>query len=358
MQRSTIIFSVWSAILYMYTFWIVHVYSGTLNNDSGVVYNSKNILILLLYIFILPHMFACVFDGIFQFLRCQWYITLFQSAIVLLGRLFLNIRLYVFYNYSYDDGRLLEGIENGIRSVGIDLSGSAGSLILFSGLMCGIYLFFYSSKKKRIIILIEYFAILIALLFMGRLGLYFGLIGLLVISIYCIFHKDPCIWIIIGLMVFVLVAIMVYIAVSPDSWGLRTWVQWITEFMHMFEKNGTIAAIGKQNVPPLTMEMLFGTGLIYGVTDSGMILNHDAGYIRIYSAIGLIGCIVYYGIIYGYYFSMVKRVKSKINRIFFTCFVIVIIISEMKEPFLSKTPVAIIISSMLLLEEKKKLYIS
>ena len=28
------------------------------------------------------------------------------------------------------------------------------------------------------------------------------------------------------------------------------------------------------------------------------------------------------------------------------------------EPFLSKTPVAIIISSMLLLEEKKKLYIS
>lgn len=349
-HKETNILCIALSVIFLYTLWVVNIYSNVLNNPNAVAYNSQNILIMILYIAVFPFMLATLFDGTLQFARCQWYITLFQSTLVLIGRIFLNIRLFVFYHFSFDDGRLLEGVTNGIRSVGIDLAGSTGSIVLFSGLMCGIYLFFHSNIKEKKRILIGYFCVLASLLFMGRLGLYYGVIGLIIICLNCILHRDPCIRMIVGLMVLGIAAIMLYITMSPDSWGLQTWVRWITEFTHLFDEKSTIAVIRGQNIPPLTLETLFGTGAISGATLSGITLNHDAGYIRMYTAIGLIGCIMYYGTIYSYYLIMIKKVKGKTKRWIYIFFIIAVAVAEMKEPFLGKTPLPIILSCMLLLE--------
>ena len=43
-------------------------------------------------------------------------------------------RVFVFEHFSYGDGRLYQGVYNGVRSVGVDLSGAVGSMVLFSGI--------------------------------------------------------------------------------------------------------------------------------------------------------------------------------------------------------------------------------
>lgn len=339
--------------LFCYTLWVV--------TDTGVklyaaegVYSEKNIVIMMINVIIFPMILLPMFQSARQFAQCQWYITLFQSAIVLTGKLFFSFRLFIFRRFAFDDGRLLEEIETGVRSVGIDIAGSTGSVVLFAGLMCGIYLFFQSEGKQKERILFGYFAVLAALLFMGRLGLYFGLAGLVAICLVCIVRKDPCIRAFAGLAVGTVAAAGLFVVLSTDSSVLQRWVYWVTELTRLFDENSTIAVIRQQNIPPLSSETLFGTGLIYGVTDSGIVLNHDGGYVRIYSAIGLIGCIVYYSIIYGYYFIHLNHIKEKIDRWIYLCFIISVMIFELKEPFLMKTPLTTILSCMFLLELKQE----
>lgn len=350
--RGTIVESLSIIGLFFYTIIIVNEISKT-STYIGV-YQPKNLIILLLYIVILPIILSTLYKNVSEFAQCQWYVTLFQSTIVLLGRIFLPFRRFIFFRFSYDDGRLLEGIENGIRSVGINLSGSSGSMILLVGLICGIYLFYHSHIKRKKRILFEYMIVMASLLFVGRAGLYLGVIGITIVYIDCISRRDPSAKLIIELAIVTISAVLVYIFLSPDSWGLRMWIRWVTEFSNLFGEGSAITVIRSMNIPPLTIETFFGTGMIYGITPSGLILNHDAGYVRMYTAIGLVGCVAYYGIIYGYYLSIVNKVKNKTDKRIYLFFLFAIIIGEMKEPFLGKTPITIILSCILLLEMQQR----
>lgn len=353
-SRRLVILSLFIIILMMYAFSVVYLISKVGRYTSKGVYQVANLISLWIYMVLFPVLLIPLYKSALEFARCQWYITIFQSVIVLIGMIFRPFRIYIFYRFAYGDGRLLEGIENGIRSVGIDLSGSAGSMVLFSGLLCGGYLFLYSNIKDKKIILFETTFVLGAFLFMGRTGLYFGIIGILIICIDCIYKKDPIVNRIFGILFFICMVVIAYIILAPDTWGLRTWVKWITEFKNLFDEGSAISVIRSMNIPPLTRETFFGTGMLYGVTQSGLILNHDAGYVRMYTAIGLLGCVVYYNIIYMYFLSMICKIKSHSIKKLYIFFLLVIMICEIKEPFLSKTPIGIILSSMLLLEMRCK----
>ncbi len=355
-DKNTAFLSVFCIGLFFYASWIVE-QSGAKDYAAQGVYSENNMLVLLLYAVIFPMMLMPLFRDTLQFAKCQWHVTLIQSVIVLAGRLFLDFRMFIFMHFAYDDGRLENGIRQGIRSVGIDISGSAGSVVLFVGLMCAVYLFFHAKGGKKEQILIEYFIVMAALLFMGRLGLYFGLAGLAAVCWICMIRKDACFRIIFLLAIFSCAAITVYVFLSEDSGNVQSWFHWIMELTRLFDKQGTLAAIRGQNIPPLTIETLFGTGMNYGVTPSGLVLNHDSGYVRMYTAIGLVGCVYYYSMIYGYYLAGIYKIKDRTGRRIYFCFLAAVVIFELKEPFLAKTPLTIILSCMILLglkEEQRK----
>lgn len=318
------------------------------------VYNIKEPIFLFCNMIMFPVFLIRMFGSADEFIHCQWSVLLFQAAITVIGRVILPVRIFIFEHFSYGDGRLYQGVYNGVRSVGVDLSGAVGSMVLFSGIICGIYLYYRTNniKEKKNIIL-GWMLIISALLFMGRTGLYFGAVALLLVMIDGIRRLDKAIYYMVFGGVAIMIVVLIYISVAPDSWGLQTWVRWVTEIVDLFGKDKTISAIRNMSIPPLTVETFFGTGLRTGVTESGLVLNHDAGYIQSYTSIGLLGCVLYYSLIYGFYFSMFNKLKNRKTKWIYLLFLIVIAIGEMKEPFLAKSPLTIILSCMFMMELKQ-----
>lgn len=320
-------------------------------------YSVKEPILLMFNMIIFPVLLTKFFDNAEDFIRCQWWVILFQSVIIFAGRLIFPIRMFVFINInggSVGDIDIYNGVYSGLRSVGIDMVGAAGSVVLFMGLICGIFLFYQTKdrkKKKRIII--GWMLILAASLFMGRTGLYLSIVALLMVFIEGVLRFDKSIlWIVIGGAI-ILIGCLIYIFIAPDTWSLRLWIYWITEIVDLFGKTRTLNVIWNMNIPPLTLETLFGTGLYRGLTNTGIAIEHDAGYIQAYASVGLIGCIIYYGLIYGFYLSMVNKIKSRKKKWIYFFALLAVAICEMKEPFIRKTPLTLMLSCMLLLETRQ-----
>lgn len=339
------------SLLFVYGWFVFRLRFGEYEQIPVEAYNIKTPIILMLDMIIFPVLTIKIFNSVEEFIRCQWRVTLLQSAIVFIGRLIRPVRMFVFENFAYGDGRLEEGVYNGVRSVGIDLAGAAGSVVLFAGLICGIYLFYQTrDRKKKNNIIIGFMLIIAANLFMGRTGLYFSVIALGIVFIDAICKLDRSALRLVAGSIIILAGCLIYVFFAPNTWGLRTWIRWVTEIGDLFGKERTISAILNMNIPPLTMETLFGTGLYSGMTKMGVSFSHDAGYIRTYTSIGLIGCGFYYGSIYGFYLLMINKVKSSKKKRIYLFFLLAIAIAEMKEPFMAKTPLTMIMSCMLILE--------
>ena len=341
-------------ILFLYAMFVLNLRFGGHASLPDGIYNIKEPLFLFLDMIWFPVLLMRMFETVDEFICCQWRVILLQAAITIIGRASLPVRMYVFEHFSYGDGRLYEGVYSGVRSIGVDLSGAAGSMVLFAGLICGIYLYYHmDEKKEKKNIIIGWMVIISALLFMGRTGLYFGGAVLLIVIADMIRRLDKTIYYIVLGGVIIFISVLIYIYISPDSWGLQRWVQWVTEIGDLFGKDNTINAIRNMNIPPLTIETFLGTGLRRGITKSGLIISHDAGYIQLYTSIGVLGCLLYYSLIYSFYLSLINKVKSRNSKWIYRLFLVVIIIGEMKEPFLAKTPLTIILSCMLMIEVKQ-----
>lgn len=338
-------------LLFVYGWCILRTRFGEYAQLPLEAYHLKEPILLMLNMIVFPVLLIRIFGDAEDFIRCQWWVILVQTAIVIIGKVIRPVRMFVFNYFAYEDGRLEEGVYKGWRSVGIDLAGASGSVMLLAGLLCGIYLFYQTKereRKKRIII--GWMLIMAANLFMGRTGLYFGGIALLMVLLDQICRSSSTVlWIMIGCIV-VFAGCLIYVHCVPDTGGLKTWIGWVTEIGDLFGETQTIRAILNMNIPPLTLETLFGTGLYSGITRSGVSFSHDAGYIRAYTSIGLIGGVFYYGLIYTFYLQMISRVKSRKNRKIYFFFLLAIVILEMKEPFMAKTPLTMIMSCMLMLE--------
>lgn len=358
-RRNLIAMSVMIGILLTYVAILLDVrFGGEIRTPSGA-FNLKEPLFLALDMMVFPLLLSEMFADVKEYAKFQWIIILFQSTVVLIGRAFLPIRIFIFRHFAYGDGRLEKGIVDGIRSVGFGLSGASGSMVLFAGLICGIYLFYQTKdRKEKNRIIAGWLIIMGAQLFMGRTGLYFGVISMIIVTLDCVRRLDKSIIrIVLGGFAIVL-ACWVFIFVASDSYGIRVWMKWITEIGNLFSESGTISAIRQMPIPELSFETFFGTGFRRGITNNGIVISHDAGYIQTYASIGVIGSIIYYGSIYGFYISMVLKVRSIRKRRIYWLFLLAIMIGEMKEPFLAKTILTVIMSSMLFIEIKQARYVT
>lgn len=319
-------------------------------------YNIKEPILLMLNMVIFPILLIDIFNDAEDFIRCQWGGILFQAAIVFVGRLIFPVRMFIYMHINGgSEGDIYNGVYSGLRSVGIDMVGAAGSVVLFVGVICGIYLFYQTKdrrRKKKIII--GWMLIIAASLFMGRTGLYLGIIAIWMVLVNRILRLDKSIlWILVS-GVMLLIGCLIYIYIAPDTWTLRMWIYWVMEIGNLFGETRTLNVIGNMNIPLLTLETLFGTGLYSGITKTGIVLNHDAGYIQTYASIGLVGCIIYYGLTYGFYLSLINKVKSSTKKWIYFFALLAVAICEMKEPFIRKTPLALMMSCMLLLETRQR----
>ncbi|RGV49081.1 hypothetical protein DWW10_21265 [Bacteroides intestinalis] len=252
-----------------------------------------------------------------------------QFVIVLYGLLDNNFLIYIYENWYFGDDRFAETVSKGTRLMGIALNSSNGSITCSSA--CVLIAFAYiTGRLNRFLFYLSYSMMMILTIFIGRTG---ALVELaLLVYIIMINFKLSNIFIIIGF-IFCGVSIITYLLgeVSPlAADALSGWIMGAFDPESRSETINGIAAV----VPSLSPEMIFGTGVMRGRADSGIVVGSDSGYVKFYGAIGIIGAFCYY-LAYLKLFSLPMR-KFVLRKLkFFFYFVIVLIyIIEYKEPFL------------------------
>ncbi len=342
-------------VLFGYACLIYRLRSGHYGESfEGVWFLPRNVLFLALNAIVFPLLLADYFKDALQFCRAQWYITLFQAAVAVMGKLNKAFALYIYHNFYKDDGRFLDGVMRGARVVCIDTGGATASVIFFAGLVCALCLLFYDSRSNPYALLLQYCFVLFSLFFVGRTGLYLGTAGLILALGYLFIKKKRLsLWMSCVLTV-MLGLIAGYLFLAPESYMKAHYVRWIGElFVKGAGEGSTIATLAEMEVPPLTIETFWGTGIVYGIAHSGIRILHDSGYVRMYAALGIPGFLLYYGGLYGFYSALLLKIKRKRDKWVLWFLFLGVAVCEYKEPFLGKTPLPVIMTCLFMLERSR-----
>jgi hypothetical protein len=85
------------------------------------------------------------------------------------------------------------------------------------------------------------------------------------------------------------------------------------------------------SIPPLSFETIIGTATVSGLSGNGVYINADGGFVRMYSALGLPLCVLYYSI-FGYFLlKMIKKQKTRNARFLNLAIFICLLFLEFKE---------------------------
>lgn len=342
--NAAIVLGVALCFILLYLSYILLVYGNSIVAGS-IIYFPTRLIYLYLNIIIFPLLLLVVFGNIWDFFYAQKMVILFQAIISLLGKISNRFALFI-YAHFYSDQALLDGVQRGVRSIAIDCGGATGSVIMFVGCLIIIgELLYCTDKKEKNKLLIQYFLIVAGTMFIARTGFYFEILLLLGYGIYTLqkdfrMFKTLMLW-----FAGVCSVCIIYLLFSKDSYLKQQFMEWTLEiFTNVSGEGSFYAGFFNMPIPRLSWETFRGTGIFFGSTTNQTIMYHDSGYLRIFSALGLPMSILYYGIILWFYLFIAKKIKNKKFRKWMYVFLIFIFVIEIKEPFIGKTPLVMILS--------------
>lgn len=354
LKKTTIALSLVLILLYTYSFILQQINLPGIESPNTALFPSRAMLQYILNVIWFAFLVSNIFGNMEDFCKVQLNITLFQSAIAIIGRLSLPFRLFIYNHFVIDDGRLLDGIQIGIRSVILGCAGATASVILFTGCICCIYLLMISGYSNYQSLYMKYVVIMAAMSFIGRTGLYFAILLFLFYMVYtaCYQRKMFVINCKIGFIGILVVA--AYVLFSPNNPMKLYYIDWVGEiFIKGVGKGSTIQALVQSGIPDLTIETFFGMSIIRGVSRLGTEVFSDIGYVMYYAALGLLGSVIFYSSIFLYYILKITGTIAFRQRVILLVFLICIFILEYKEPFMGKTPLLMILSTMLYTAQKE-----
>ncbi|MBQ2901200.1 MAG: hypothetical protein IJE49_05075 [Agathobacter sp.] len=300
--------------------------------ETNIYYEVHYFLFQILYIVVWGIFCVVEFKDVMYFAKIFVSIMIFQSLIAYIALVNKPFRMFVYNNLYFSATDFSSMIEWGTRVVGIDLAGSLGSVILFTG--CAVLL--YVRLTERISVnqfIISYMIILVASFFIGRTGFYLSLAFLLLyFFLEKNFIKKMVSFVVIGILAIIVLQALLS-QVSPDIAKLL--VSWATELFNANTRFDTFDAIAEMEVPKFSQEMIFGTNVYRGRTPLGQIMDSDSGYAKLYCSIGVIGAICYY-LSYVILFFSIKIKRKKVIKWFFMALIAVAFVIEYKEPYFHK----------------------
>lgn len=352
-RKDFLVFGMVTGIMFAYALAIQYSRLENISIPGNSTFPAIQILFQCLIFFIIPVMLTQVFRNVDEFFKVQLSIISTQALVAIVSRMSSSFRMFVYYHFVPDgDGRLLDGFERGTRVGFFGGSAASGSWILFVGCVICAY---YILKTHKIKFLVLYFMILLSMMFVGRTGFYMGLLLLAILFLFMIYWYTN---LAVKIMCFGglgILAVIGYVLFSPDSYLKTTTINWVGEiFLKGFGEGSTVQALVDMGVPPLTWETVWGTGITSGTTASGIVAASDVGYIHTYMAFGIVGAAIYYLWIYGFLTHEIYQVKARYVKWVAVAFLLFIVIVEFKEPFLRKTPNAMVLNLALLLQVREE----
>jgi hypothetical protein len=315
---------------------------------------SANTFNFLIMVCVLPYMFMSFFKDAEEFAHSVVNACIVQSVIVYASYINPTVKSFITSLMSNVDDNYLFYTE--WRATGLGVAGAGGSIYLTCGLIAAMYIVLFGKQTKSIYI--KFFAILIAIFLVGRTGFYVGLLFILyiVISPYKAGKTNKKTKKMLGTIIGLVVAL--YLILKFSQIDITRYEYLTARSLELFmygTESSTLKAINNHNtsIPSLSWETFWGTGIIRGTTDSGLVFQNDSGYIKRYAAIGLFGSVISY-LTLMIYILKISAVANLPKRTFYLFILFILFIIEYKEPFIYMLSFPFTLIMIILLSNKEK----
>ena len=326
-------YSIWNVFLTIYVIMILELFG----HGKGTSHESTNDYINM---FIVLPLFYYSGKRIFRDLDdLMWVLRtvgLMQSLIILLGTLIpeINSTLIILNSDSAfsEAGRMDNMIASGYH-LGFKCFTSLGSMQLALSQIAACYFLF---RNSNIVNLVFFLLISVSSVLLSRTGFLVALICLL----FFLFNKaNKNRWNLFFSIIFLTGAFLVVISFSNFDYGEFFRVNFNRLFI-LFE-NGLyesyfeiyIGANDENQIPPLSIYTIIGTGITSGVSGANIIVNCDGAFLRNYAAMGFVISIVNYYLLFSFFYKIYKYSKIKTNKLLILVVALIWFVGEFKEYF-------------------------
>lgn len=244
------------------------------------------------------------------------------------------------------------------RATGLGAEAGYLTLLLFVGVFCCCYIMMTKGVKIKYVISS---AVFIAAMFpVGRTGLYAALVLLLVtMGLFCIQkgHLKHLLKLLGGSLTLLMIALIVMKKYMTERQFDRFFNRFISALENFLE-DPSVQSLQADIVPRLSFNTLVGTGIYRGEIGS-VYAYADGGYVQMYVAMGLCISCIFYVILFSTYYYMLKKINVpivSINKLYISMLIVVLLVAEVKEPFVFKYIIPMFIFAVICLYHKRKVY--
>ncbi len=336
-----------SKLLKGYLVWTIFliIYVSALLQLHGNIDGSSPIGEYIQMLIILPVFYISgnyIFRNLDELMRVLYLGGIIQSIIIFAAKAspLLTTALILFFPdgaYNTDDmGGMEQAIMNGYN-VGFGVMTSAGCLRIAISQIGAFYFLVKSKGRYQLFHLIIFILIVIATSLVAKTGLLISIIGLFC-ALYVMYKQGRgrvFQFLLITLLILILGLVIVN-KLFTDSFLEDTFQRFIFLFengVHDSYFRGYSGEGGDNTIPPIAPETIIGLGITYGTSGAGIQTITDGGFMRNYSAMGLIVVIFNYLIIFSSFrrvYSMGSSIENKGVLLFMF---LIFLIGEFKETF-------------------------
>lgn len=305
-----------------------------LRNPNNTYMDPWHIMNLLLYVLVFSFYSVVEFKKIRSFVVIYSVAFLIQAVAVFYAAINDSFRLYLYANFYSGDDRFERSIEMGTRIMGIALNSSQGSVICSTSIILLTYAIIVNSIPR--VLYYTLCAIFVPMtMFIGRTG---ALIEIIVILFYV--YTSGSKKLILNSLIVIIASIIGGLILNQvlsniDSSVAEQLMSWMTASFDSEDRQNTLDHIHRE-LPGFSLEFILGTGIRGGITPNGNVVDSDSGYIINYSALGIIGSLMYYIAHLKMYKMTLYVNKGKQKRRFFLLLFIISYLIEYKEPYMMK----------------------
>ena len=344
---------VFQSIILLYSIFLLFI--NGLGDGKNLI---QPILTLLIYLPIFFFLLINIIQDKKDLMTALLYVTLIQSLIIMCA--FVNPHFANTLDTSIFNKDLTIGQRNysELRQAGypggVACITSIGTLQLSLGLVsCLFFIINTITSKRCIAYFIAYMFIGSIMTLVARTGLVISLLGILILINFALKNRKT--FALIKLLA-ISVCIVFFILLAS---GILFELPYIYRRLMAFS-NGAISLYfysyfhaNDTYIPFICLETILGTGITSGISGSGIKINVDGNFIRMYAAIGLPLAIVFYGITLFFIKKLINCLSTTIDKHISYFLLIIFIIGEFKEPFFYSKWYWIILFTYVYLSEKQ-----
>ncbi len=278
----------------------------------------------------MPLFYSKLFKTTKEFAVALIVATLLQCIVVFADFFSANVRVFLFEHFVLDTNY---SYLTTARASGLGAGESLLSINLFLGLIgCGYMLL---QGKYTLLFVLCYGIITFAVFLSGSIGLTFSLLLLITIIIYLLYKKK--VFRITKIILLVIVLIGLIITIIPEFFNdienFEIYKKFI-DFLYNRNESSFISSLSRQQIAPIDIDTILGTGYHAGESWMGNTTRADSGYIKSYFGFGLPMAIIFYLVFYISTFKTIKKINDLPTKVITFFFLATIIIAEIKEPYI------------------------